>query len=84
MEHMDYKELANYIWEQHVDVFQHFDLVCGNGNSLEDETKSNSLFNALVTLKTMLTQPIIRTTEKECYKQSNILKEVNIGTDILN
>ena len=28
-------------------------MVCYNGGSLEDETRSNALFNALVTLETM-------------------------------
>lgn len=46
-------ELAKKIWEQHIEVFEHFDLVCHNGSSLEDETKSNALFNALVTLDNM-------------------------------
>ena len=44
--------LATKIWEEHIDVFQHFDLLCVTG-SLEDETKSNALFNALVTLNNM-------------------------------
>jgi len=47
-------ELAINIWNKHIDVFEHFDLVCYNGHSLEDETKSNALFNALVTLEQML------------------------------
>jgi len=47
-------KLAIEIWDKHINVFDHFDLVCNNGNSLEDETKSNALFNALVTLETML------------------------------
>jgi hypothetical protein len=46
-------KLAIEIWEEHIDVFTHFDLVCHNGISLEDETKSNALFNALVTLEKM-------------------------------
>lgn len=25
---MDYKELANKIWEEHLDIFDHFDLIC--------------------------------------------------------
>ena len=46
-------ELAIKIWNKHIEVFEHFDLVCYNGHSLEDETRSNALFNALVTLETM-------------------------------
>ena len=46
-------ELAIEIWDKHIEVFEHFDLVCHNGSSLEDETRSNALFNALVTLETM-------------------------------
>ena len=46
-------ELAIEIWNEHIEVFEHFDLVCHNGHSLEDETKSNALFNALVTLNRM-------------------------------
>lgn len=46
-------KLAIEIWNQHIEVFDHFDLVCHNGHSLEDETKSNALFNALVTLEMM-------------------------------
>lgn len=46
--------LAKDIWQKHVDVFDSFDLVCHNGHSLEDETMSNGLFNALVTLELML------------------------------
>ena len=47
-------ELAIEIWEKHIEVFKHFDLVCHNGSSLEDETRSNALFNALVTLDVVL------------------------------
>lgn len=47
-------ELAIEIWNKHTEVFEHFDLVCHNGSSLEDETRSNALFNALVTLELML------------------------------
>lgn len=50
---MNYKELAINIWDRHIDVFDHFDLLCQNGCSLEDETKTNALFNALVTLEYM-------------------------------
>jgi len=46
-------EIAIEIWNKHIEVFEHFDLVCYNGSSLEDETRSNALFNALVTLETM-------------------------------
>ncbi len=46
-------ELAIEIWNEHIEVFEHFDLVCHNGHSLEDETKSNALFNTLVTLNRM-------------------------------
>lgn len=46
-------ELAIEIWNKHIEVFEHFDLVCHNGSSLEDETRSNALFNTLVTLETM-------------------------------
>jgi hypothetical protein len=47
-------KLAIEIWDKHIDVFMHFDLVCHNGSSLEDETRSNALFNAIVTLEQML------------------------------
>lgn len=46
-------KLAIKIWEKHIEVFDHFDLVCHNGTSLEEETRSNALFNALVTLHAM-------------------------------
>lgn len=46
-------KLAIEIWNKHIEIFESFDLVCHNGNSLEDETRSNALFNALVTLETM-------------------------------
>lgn len=46
-------KLAKDIWEQHIEVFNSFDLVCHNGSSLEEETKSNALFNALITLERM-------------------------------
>lgn len=46
-------KLAIEIWNEHIEVFEHFDLVCHNGHSLEDETKSNALFNTLVTLNRM-------------------------------
>ena len=39
------------IWNKHIEVFEHFDLTCHNGSSLEDETRSNALFNAIVTLE---------------------------------
>jgi len=52
------QKLAKKIWEQHIDTFGHFDLVCHNGSSLEDETKANALFNAIVTLENMLPLPI--------------------------
>lgn len=47
-------ELAIKVWNEHIAVFEQFDLVCNNGHSLEDETRSNALFNALVTLGFML------------------------------
>ena len=47
-------KLAIEIWDKHIDVFMHFDLVCHNGSSLEDETRSNALFNAIVTFEQML------------------------------
>lgn len=55
-------KLAIKIWEKHIEVFEHFDLVCHNGSSLEDETKSNALFNALVTLEQMLkvSNPVVK------------------------
>lgn len=46
-------KLAKEIWKQHVEVFDSFDLVCHNGSSLQDETMSNALFNALITLERM-------------------------------
>lgn len=46
-------KLAIDIWNKHIEVFESFDLVCNNGHSLEDETKSNALFNAIVTLEIM-------------------------------
>lgn len=45
--------LANKIWERHIEVFSHFDLVCNNGSSLEDEIKSFSIVSAIVTLEEM-------------------------------
>jgi len=55
-------ELAIEIWNKHIEVFEHFDLVCHNGSSLEDETRSNALFNALVTLELMLkvANPVVK------------------------
>ena len=50
------KELAIKIWNKHIEVFEEFDLLCVSG-SLEDETKSNALFNAIVTLNEMLKIP---------------------------
>lgn len=47
-------KLAIEIWDKHIEVFNEFDLVCHNGSSLEDETKSNALFNAMITLNEML------------------------------
>lgn len=46
-------KLANDIWSRHIEVFEQFDLVCNNGHSLEEETKSNALFNSIVTLEEM-------------------------------
>ena len=54
------KELAIKIWNKHIEVFEEFDLLCVSG-SLEDETKSNALFNAIVTLSEMLEIPNIDT-----------------------
>ena len=54
------KELAIKIWNKHIEVFEEFDLLCVSG-SLEDETKSNALFNAIVTLNEMLEIPNIDT-----------------------
>jgi hypothetical protein len=63
--------LATEIWNKHIEVFKHFDLVCHNGSSLEDETRSNTLFNALVTLDMM-------------YKNNNgRLKEIQEAIDYL-
>ena len=53
------KEIANKIWNKHIEIFNSFDLVCNNGHSLEDEIKSNALFNAIVTLNEMLEIPNI-------------------------
>ena len=47
------QKLAIEIWEKHIEVFEQFDLICNNGHSLKYETRSNALFNALVTLETM-------------------------------
>lgn len=47
-------ELANRIWEMHIDNYNHFDLVCHNSTSLEEETKTIALFSTLITLKEML------------------------------
>lgn len=47
-------KLAIEIWDKHIVVFEHFDLVCHNGSSLEEETRSNALFNAIVTFEQML------------------------------
>ena len=52
------KELAIKIWNKHIEVFEEFDLLCVSG-LLEDETKSNALFNAIVTLNEMLEIPNI-------------------------
>ena len=60
-------KLAKEIWEKHIDIFQHFDLVCNNGSSLEDETKSNALFNAIVTLEVM----------KKRYKDEKVDEAIN-------
>ena len=46
-------KLAIDIWNKHIDVFDSFDLVCHNGSSLEEETKTTALFSAIVTLETM-------------------------------
>ena len=46
-------ELAIKIWNEHIEVFNSLDLVCYNGHSLEEETKSTALFSALVTLQKM-------------------------------
>lgn len=46
-------KLALEIWNKHIEVFEEFDLVCHTGHSLADETKSNALFNAIITLETM-------------------------------
>ena len=54
------EELAIKIWNKHIEVFEEFDLLCVSG-SLEDETKSNALFNALVTLNEILELPNIDT-----------------------
>lgn len=54
------EELAIKIWNKHIEVFNSFDLTCITG-SLEDETKSNALFNAIVTLSEMLEIPNIDT-----------------------
>ena len=47
-------QLAIEIWQKHIDNFDQFDLINNNGNSLDDETKSISLFSALITLNEML------------------------------
>lgn len=60
------KELAIKIWNKHIEVFEEFDLLCVSG-SLEDETKSNALFNAIVTLNEMLEIPNI---DKKIYIQA--------------
>ena len=76
-------KLATEIWNEHIEVFEHFDLVCHNGHSLEDETKSNALFNALVTLNRMsrtetnsdrldeINKSILYLKESKYYSESN-------------
>lgn len=76
-------KLAIEIWNEHIEVFEHFDLVCHNGHSLEDETKSNALFNALVTLNRMsrtetnsdkldeINKSILYLKESKYYSESN-------------
>lgn len=68
-------ELAIEIWNEHIEVFEHFDLVCHNGHSLEDETKSNALFNALVTLNRMSRTEINSDKLDEINKSILYLKE---------
>jgi hypothetical protein len=58
-------KLAIKIWEKHIENFCHFDLVNKNGNSLDDETKSVSLFSTIITLEEMLLIPISKELEYE-------------------
>ena len=60
------EKLALKIWNKHIEIFNSFDLTCITG-SLEDETKSNALFNAIVTLDEMLEIPNI---DKKIYIQA--------------
>jgi cell division protein FtsI/penicillin-binding protein 2 len=50
---MDYKELAEKIWNEHLDTYDHFDLVSYSGND-EEEAKTLALFNAIITFEYML------------------------------
>ena len=79
------KDLAIIIWKKHIKVFKSFDLVCQNGHSLEDETRSVALFSALVTLECM---PITAINEilpmmkaKEYLKSSKHYSEKNKDSD---
>lgn len=42
------------IWDTHISVFNSFDLTTYNGHSLEDETKSTSLFSTMETIKAII------------------------------
>jgi hypothetical protein len=74
-------KLAIEIWNKHIEVFEHFDLVCHNGHSLEDETRSNALFNAIVTLEIMykwndfqleeIQEAIDYLKNSKCYSEAN-------------
>lgn len=74
------EELANKIWQQHIEVFESFDLVCTNGNSLEDETKSNALFNAIVTLGFMEQTEVVKSA-LEYLKGSKYYSDSNKDSD---
>ena len=58
-------KLAIKIWEKHIENFDQFDLINSNGNSLENETKTVSLFSALITLNEMSEITITKKLKKE-------------------
>ena len=74
-------KLAIEIWDKHIDVFNHFDLVCHNSHSLEEETKATALFSAIVTLESMSKLDVMIIEEAEIFEAIDYLKSSKYYSD---
>lgn len=67
--------LGIQVWNEHIKLFNEFDLVCTNGSNLDDETRHLALFSAISTLDRMLTVCDCKHKRAEIHGAIKYLKE---------